>query len=624
MAGPTVVVKVLGDTKGLSGAFTDAGKQAEGSSGRIHAAFTSVLGTLNQSGVLGPFAGSLQAVDDAFANLEGQGRRVGQVMLGLGGAFAGVGFGLSVIGSQDQAARQQLQAAIEATGASWDDYNAKVDEAVKHNERFGDSAAKTQNALQILTQATGSPQKALDLLGVATDLAAAKHESLTDAATQLGKVYNGNAKLLKQFGINITSSATATRAADTATRRADASDTALAAAKQRLSDLEAIDASKKSLTTTQAVRLHDAQLKVQAATTTAVGAHKRLTTAQQAAAAAAKGQGGAVDQLGAKLKGQAAAASDTFAGKLKAVTTVIEDQAAKFGNKYGPALQVAGQGVAVLGAGFEAGGKLAKKFGDGQKAVGDAQKLAAEGGKLQKVALVGVAGAEALAGGAGIGMLATLGLIVLAVLALVAVGYVIYRNWGTIWAFIKRIVKDVFDWIKHNWPLLLAILVGPIGLAVLAIVRHWHAIMDGFTAVKDWIVARWNDIVRFFTGIPGTIARIAKGMWDGIANAFVDVINFIIHIWNGLQFKVPSVGFGPFHTPSFTLGLPNIPNVPRLAQGGLITQTGLVFAHAGEAITPAPARTGPAVAIANAHFSSEVDVEAFMRRAAWVIKTQGV
>ena len=113
-------------------------------------------------------------------------------------------------------------------------------------------------------------------------------------------------------------------------------------------------------------------------------------------------------------------------------------------------------------------------------------------------------------------------------------------------------------------------------------------------------------------------------MWKGIANSFVDTINFIIDVWNGLQFKIPSVGFGPFHTPSFTLGLPSIPDVPHLAQGGLITSDGLVYAHAGEAITPAPGRLGPAVAIANATFNSDIDVDLFMRKAAWVVQTQRI
>jgi hypothetical protein len=88
---------------------------------------------------------------------------------------------------------------------------------------------------------------------------------------------------------------------------------------------------------------------------------------------------------------------------------------------------------------------------------------------------------------------------------------------------------------------------------------------------------------------------------------------------------VPSVGFGPFHTPSFDLGVPHVSDIPHLAQGGLITATGLIYAHAGEAITPAQqvnTRQGPAVNVEHAHFHKDIDVDAFMRRAAWVAKTR--
>ena len=129
-----------------------------------------------------------------------QGSRRGDV--GVGGALAGVGIGLQAIGSKDQAAHQQLQAAVEATGASYDDYERQVEAAIKTQEKFGDSADQTQDALRILTRPPNSPTKALHLLSTATDLAAAKHESLSDAATSLGKVYNGNTRLLKEFGIH--------------------------------------------------------------------------------------------------------------------------------------------------------------------------------------------------------------------------------------------------------------------------------------------------------------------------------------------------------------------------------------------------------------------------------------
>jgi hypothetical protein len=579
VAGPSVSVRILGDTKGFSQSVKDTGAEVEKSSGRMHRAFSTVLESINRTGVFGPFGEALASVDESFASLAGHGRSVGAAMVGLGTTFAGIGVGLAALGSKDQAARQQLQASVEATGSAWDDYSSKVEEAIKHNERFGDTANVTENSLQILTQATGSPQVALKLLSTATDLAAAKHESLTDAATQLGKVYNGNTKLLKQFGINIASATAATKAAETATRRADTADRALAAAKDHLNNVEAIDATRKKLTATQALSLQSAEQKVTEATTAATKAHQTAAAAQDTATAATKNQAGAVDQLGQKLQGQAIAKSDTFLGKVKAVTTSLEDQAAAFGNKYGPALGVASEAVAVLGAAYSGAKGLIDKHAASVKAASAAgEDGAKKAGVFSKAIRAIIPATEA----AGTSILA-FGAIVTAVLLLaVAYGYLLYRNWGIVWPQLKQWAKDVFDYIHYSW----------------------------------------NNLITDFKAVPGQIASIASGMWKPIANAFVDVINYIIHVWNSLQFRLPSVSAFGVTIGGETFGVPTIPDVPHLAQGGLITQTGLVFAHAGEAITPAPGRTSPAVAIENAHFSAPVDVDLFASRLAWILRTQ--
>jgi hypothetical protein len=589
MAGPSVSVRILGDTKDFSRSVADTGAQVEKTTGRMHQAFSSVLGMVNRTGVLGPFGDALDTIDQTLGDLSKKGKDAGLAMIGVGGAVAGIGYGLSALGSKDQAARQQLAASVEATGNAWSDYSDQVEAAIRHNERFGDTADKTENALQILTQATGSPKQALALLSTATDLAAAKHEDLTAAATQLGKIYNGNTKLLKQFGINLDSSAAATKTADKATRDAAAAQKKLADAQQKLVDLQTIDAAKKKLTVTETVRLHDAQLKVVSATNDTAAAQTKMNTAQEAAQEATKNQAGAIDQLGQKLQGQAAAQADTFTGKLKHLTTTIEDQAAAFGNKYGPALQIAGQGVAVLGAAYSGAKALIDKH---KASVEAATKAGEDGGKRASTLSKAIKGIEGAAGAAaaaiGIGAGATLTGTILAVigviLLLIAYGYLLYRNWGIVWPQLKQWAKDVFDYIHYSW----------------------------------------NNLIGDLKAIPGQIASIAVHMWDGIANAFVDVINYIIHVWNSLQFHLPSITVFGQTIGGESFGVPTIPDVPHLAQGGLITRDGLVYAHAGEAITPAPGRTGPAVVINDAHFSSDVDVELFMRRAAWVVQTQGI
>ena len=152
----------------------------------------------------------------------------------------------------------------------------------------------------------------------------------------------------------------------------------------------------------------------------------------------------------------------------------------------------------------------------------------------------------------------------------------------------------------------------------------WHWVSDEAKRIKDLVVGYWNNFLGFFRGLPGDIARIASGMWDGILSAFKGIINRVIDVWNDLHFTLPHVDILGVHIGGESIG---VPHIPHLAQGGLITQTGLVYAHAGEAITPiekAGRLGGPAVQIQNATFSSDIDVDAFMRRVAWVSATRGV
>jgi hypothetical protein len=149
-------------------------------------------------------------------------------------------------------------------------------------------------------------------------------------------------------------------------------------------------------------------------------------------------------------------------------------------------------------------------------------------------------------------------------------------------------------------------MLGPIGIIAAA-----------FLLFHKQIIGLFEDLIGYVTGLPARFVAVGGHMWDWIWNAFKGVIDTLIDGWNSLHFTTPSVDIFGIHTPSVTLG---VPHIPHLAQGGLITQSGLVYAHAGEAITPAPAM-GPAVQVGEQHFHNEMDLDAFMRRAAWLART---
>jgi hypothetical protein len=652
MPGPSVLVRILGDLSGLAGSFKTAAATGSTAAKGLHDAFTPALAALNQTGVLGPFQDALLGVGATLETVKSHIHDLPLALAGAGAGVAAVGVGLSVMGSKDQQAHLQLQDAVAATGKSYDEYANQVDKAIKHQEKFGNSAVQTQDALRVLTQATGDPAKALLLLSTASDLAAAKHESLSSAATQMGLAYNGNTRIFKQFGIQVASTTKATSEAAKANNEVQKANAEMAKAQQHLGDVEGELAGKKKLTIGDEIRLRDAHAAVTKAAADQTKAHQDLTAAQAATAAASNANGKALDTLAGKLKGQAASAASTFTGHLKAIKAAAEDNIAQFGQKYGPALQGAGAAMAGLGTVMKIG----------QTAM-NAAKDAALGTRIELMALSAwekiAAAATWLFDAAvdanpivliAIAIAALIALFVLLIVHVKAVrdafidaGKWIVGVWNDIW----NIGQLVFHWIEKNWPLLLGILTGPFGLAIWAIyhfrdqivdaimaVIHWleknwpiivGILTGGISLAITWIVNHWNRIISFFQGAISTIGGIFTKIGHAIAAPFLAAFNAISTLWNDtvgkLSFKIPH--WVPFGLGGKEFAMPHLP-ILSFQNGGLVPYTGLHLLHAGENVIPANQRSGPAIVISNAHFSSDIDIDLFMRRAAWAIQTQKV
>jgi hypothetical protein len=137
---------------------------------------------------------------------------------------------------------------------------------------------------------------------------------------------------------------------------------------------------------------------------------------------------------------------------------------------------------------------------------------------------------------------------------------------------IKNAFSGAIDFLKNNWPMILAILTGPIGNAVLAISRNW------------------DSIVSTIKGLPKRIRDAASGLWDGIKDSFKSAINYIINKWNALQFslkfpdKIFGIPLGPLAGKGFTL---DTPDIKPFAKGGIVMPSaGGTLAQIGEAGRP--------------------------------------
>jgi TP901 family phage tail tape measure protein len=144
-----------------------------------------------------------------------------------------------------------------------------------------------------------------------------------------------------------------------------------------------------------------------------------------------------------------------------------------------------------------------------------------------------------------------IGLVVLGIAALIVVIVEVVKHWKDFkqWGvdafhFVEHAAEDAFDWVKHNWPYIAGILLGPIALATAIIYMHWHQIVDG---ARDAI----HDIGSWFGRLPGMILTWTDDFGHLLWNAGADLLHGLI---GGIESEVGDVVGEVEHVGSSILG----------------------------------------------------------------------
>jgi hypothetical protein len=162
-----------------------------------------LLVTMDPNAAIGGFEKVAGKAEEAGKRTESSMSRIGAAGLKLGASGLAAGAFLTDLGSKEQAAGQQLEAAISTAGQSISDYQTRIDAAKKAQENYGHSYVETEQALTTLTVSYGDTGKALDQMQLVADLAARKHIALADAASMVAKAHGGASRLFREFGVDI-------------------------------------------------------------------------------------------------------------------------------------------------------------------------------------------------------------------------------------------------------------------------------------------------------------------------------------------------------------------------------------------------------------------------------------
>ena len=543
-------------------------------------------------------------------------------MLGVAGAAVGIGGMAIEMADKQEIAQKQLEASLKASGTSWESVKDKVKQTGDEATKYGFTQEQIDSAMNLGVISTQNYGKAHDNLKVAIDLAAAKHVDLTTAMAAVDKAATGNTMALKKLGIDLPI------VAGGAKKVAAANDALSKAQDQVTGDMQA--GADMAAVGSKAHNKYEADVaKVEAA-------HKKLTSAQQAG-------NNVLDALKQRLSGQADAAADTFAGKLAAAKAQATNLGAEIGDKLMPV-------ISKLMTGIEGAVKWLEKHKTIAIALGiviGTVLVAAIGTYIatQVIALaatvatgVGAMATGVMMAAAWLLALGPIGLLIVAVTAIVGVFILLYKHsqlvreivatighaFKAAFDFVLDIVKGAVEFIKTHWELILAIITGPIGLIVLFIKDHFDqikqivmgvidAVVGFFTALPGRIVGALGDIVgtvfgalsgawtwikknvydpivEGFMGLPGAIGSAVGGALNGMAGIGTTIINDII---KGLNVVIDTVDTAIGKINFFGIGLPKhlIPNIPQLAMGGPLGagQMALVGEQGPELFVPSSA-----------------------------------
>lgn len=171
-----------------------------------------------------------------------------------------------------------------------------------------------------------------------------------------------------------------------------------------------------------------------------------------------------------------------------------------------------------------------------------------------------------------------IGIIIVAIGALIAIGVAMWMNWDSICAWCKQAFQAVGDFFVS------------VGTSI-------GSFFSGlWTGIKDTAVGIWNSITGFLSGAWNTISSAAvsvftgignaiKNVWNGIVGAIKGAINSIISAINSMiRGAVSGVNglINGINSVTGAVGIPAIPTftapqIPMLANGGMIRTAGTVI-----------------------------------------------
>lgn len=165
-----------------------------------------------------------------------------------------------------------------------------------------------------------------------------------------------------------------------------------------------------------------------------------------------------------------------------------------------------------------------------------------------------IATAVTTAFGAAVAFLTSpIGLVVVAIGALIAIGVALYKNWDEIkaqaeliWENIKEVLytffdfwkagfNDIVEFCKQAWENIKSVF-STVGEWFSNVFKAaWNGIKAAFSSAKSFFSGIWTNIKNVFSNAGAWFKSIFTAAWNGIKAAFSSAVTFFKGIWTGIK-----------------------------------------------------------------------------------------
>lgn len=523
-------------------------------------------------------------LDKAAGKTRQWGKAAGVAGLAIAGGLAyGMEKSIKMAGEM-QVSTARMDQAFSRAGQSPKLLAGNIEELESKGRNLGFTNIDIRESLGGLVTATKSYTESAKALGVAEDVARFKHISLSDATKVVTSAFAGSSRAARQLGINVATVHTGALKVSQAYAKSKAAIAAEFPVASKMTDAmkEHKTALLNALQAKFATIKADAQLKDKQLNAANVISEVSRRLKGQASAFANSGAGGA-----AKYRAQMEALQENLGATLLPTVQKIIGVFASFTGwltKHTTVAKALVGGLALL-AGALIAVSVATKIGNAASKLWIAtQRIFTFTTGISTAATEGQATAMGI-----LNAVMDANPIILVVAGLALLGAAFYLAW-TKSATFRRIVTGVFsavkgaamsvlNWVKGHWPMIATFLSGPF-FPIVALATNAFGVRSALTGAfrSMWHVAQvlWNGLGEVWGAAWGG----AWGVVKGYVNLMIGGINALIGVWDSLHFSFGGFNHFGVHIGGFSMGVPQIPKIPLLAQGALVTKP--TFAMIGE------------------------------------------